>query len=225
MENSNLKRHLPIFRAWEEVQEHFPQFIDESRLAKLQQFYELLVETNKNLNLTRLIELPDFLTFHLVDSLLLLEGLEGVEGKKGGRYLDIGSGCGVPGLLLAICAPDICRRNLLCESVGKKARFLSETCQKLTLKDIQVLNGRAEGLKKSFDLITARAVLKGSPIFDLTAPLLNKGGHFLWQGSLLPTPDDPIWLKLKRGGWTCLSQSSFTLGEKERFIGYWRMNH
>lgn len=139
-------------------------------------FHERLRLANEHINLTRLIEPEDFWTYHVLDtlSLLLVCQHNNIPIKK---YLDIGSGCGVPGVLLSIMTG---ARVTLCESVQKKAKFLAETVSELNLK-ARISPVRAESLGKDYQLVTARAVCKPELLPQLCENVLMRGGVLLAQ--------------------------------------------
>ena len=142
--------------------------ITSEQARQLEEYYKYLKEINRQFNLTRLIEPVDFWTFHVLDTVFLISLMNKSEG---GRLLDFGSGCGVPGILINILKPEL--NITLCESVGKKAKFLENCIEKLNLKNIQVINDRVENINKNFDFITARAVAQVPKIFNLVKPLLS----------------------------------------------------
>ena len=125
----------------------------------------LLLAANKTINLTAVTSTDEAVEKHLLDSLTLLPVLAEVEGEgEGGlRLLDVGSGGGLPGLVLAICRPDI--RVTLLDSTEKKCGFLRHAAREIGLENIEVLHARAEtagqdksNTREKFDIVTARAV-------------------------------------------------------------------
>ena len=119
---------------------------------------------NEQLNLTRHTTLEKFVGRDVIDSLQLAEQLE-----RGERVLDIGTGGGVPGLVLIICRPDL--RVSVCESTQKKARVVQAIVQELGLA-AQVYACRAEEVLElqTFDTLTARAVAAMTKILTWVAP-------------------------------------------------------
>ena len=124
----------------------------EHQTAPLQRYCELLWDWNVKLNLTRHTDYDRFVSRDLVDSLQLSQLLQ-----PGQTVLDVGTGGGVPGIVLAILRPDL--RVSLCESVGKKARAVEEIVGALALS-LPVHHDRAEKVLEShrFDVLVARAV-------------------------------------------------------------------
>jgi 16S rRNA (guanine527-N7)-methyltransferase len=121
-------------------------------LAALEPYCRLLWQWNEKLNLTRHTTFERFAARDVVDSLALAHGLE-----QGERVLDVGTGGGVPGIVLAILRPDL--RITVCESVGKKARAVQAIVNELGLP-VAAYHARAEELlgTKTFDTLVARAV-------------------------------------------------------------------
>lgn len=133
-----------------------------------------LVETSAHTNLVARSSLVDRADRHYADSLQLWSLLP----PRATSLLDVGSGAGFPGLVLACLArrrrPDL--SVVLCDSVGKKAAFLAETARVLGLHNVKVESRRAEAMDKAFDVVTARAVTALPRLLDLTVPRLRKGG-------------------------------------------------
>lgn len=187
---------IPRINNWQEFnnlsQEIFNITLTDKCQEKINLFYNHLKETNKKFNLTRLIELDDFLTFHLFDTLSLIYFT--LNNKITCRkYLDIGSGCGVPSILFIIIAQENPELKLkiqeayLCESIGKKAKFLEKSLGILKYnKFCTVLNSNSNLLdrkyKNYFGLVTARAVAKMPKAINLCQPFLHKTrGYYLAQ--------------------------------------------
>lgn len=134
-------------------------------IALLDRYREALWRCNEQLNLTRHTTLEKFVGRDVVDSLQLAELLQ-----KGERVLDLGTGGGVPGLVLAICRPDL--RVSVCESTQKKARVVQQIVGEMELP-VQVYACRAEEVLElqTFDTLTVRGVAAMSKILSWLAPL------------------------------------------------------
>ncbi|MCS7303620.1 MAG: 16S rRNA (guanine(527)-N(7))-methyltransferase RsmG [Thermoguttaceae bacterium] len=124
------------------------------QVVLLDRFALLLWDWNQKINLTRHTDYDKFVGRDIVDTLVFAEFL-----KPGEKVLDVGSGGGVPGTLLAIVRPDL--RVWLSEPIGKKARVAEEIIQHLGLK-VPVFRGRAEQIltKEQFNTLTIRAVAR-----------------------------------------------------------------
>ncbi len=132
-------------------------------------WYDLLVKWNRRINLTRVDAPEDAVAYHLADSVPLARSL-----ASGERLLDIGSGAGVPGLIVAALREDV---TVVCaESTAKKAAFLSQAALAMKLPNARVHHGRAEQMTERFDTIAARAVAKPDELAQRFGHLLIKGG-------------------------------------------------
>lgn len=145
--------------------------------AHLLDYLGLLLRWNAAYNLTAVRDPAQMVTRHLLDSLAILPFV------RGDSLADLGSGAGLPGLVLAIAAPG--RRVVLVDANGKKARFLREAARSLGLSQVRVEQQRVEDLRGTFDCVTARA-------FATLADMLTWGGHLL--------APDGIWLAMKGPG-------------------------
>ena len=141
--------------------------------VKVDAYCKLLWEWNQRLNLTRHVDYDTFVARDVVDSMQLAEFL--VEGET---VLDIGSGGGVPGMLLAILRPDV--SMTLCDAVKKKTNALADMVSKLELP-VAVVNARVQDLLEfqRFDTLTARAVGPMSKILRWIAPHWDSTGRLL----------------------------------------------
>lgn len=149
-------------------------------LAQIGDFLARLLAMNEHLNLTAITDPAEAWTRHALDALTLVRGLERLPADA--RVVDVGSGGGVPGIVLAIARPDLV--FTLVESTGKKAAFLSGVAEALGLANITVRAERAEklvadGLRGEFDACTARAVARLDTLLPWTAPFVRPGGRLL----------------------------------------------
>lgn len=127
-------------------------------------YIDLLVRWNRAYNLSAVREPPAMVTRHLLDSLAIAPWVQGTS------LADVGSGAGLPGLPLAIIAPE--RQILLIDANGKKARFLRAAIRDLGLRNARVAESRVEDVRETFDCVTARA-------FATLADMLAGGGQLL----------------------------------------------
>ena len=150
----------------------------EEQLAQFTRYYELLVETNKVMNLTAITEPEEVAVKHMVDSLLAYE-----DGMQGKTLVDVGTGAGFPGVPLKIYCPSL--KVTLVDSLGKRLRFLEQVIDELGLKGIRCEHLRAEDAGRSkkhreqYDYVTARAVARLSVLSEYCLPLAKKGGQFI----------------------------------------------
>jgi 16S rRNA (guanine527-N7)-methyltransferase len=146
-------------------------------------YVRLLLEANARLNLTRVVEPDAVARLHLLDSLAALPLL-----PSAGIAVDLGSGGGVPGIVLALARPSV--RWTLVDSVRRKAEALRSFVAALGLANVEVLAERAELLgrgpvRESFDLVTARACAALPVLTEYALPLLRIGGTLLaWKGRI-----------------------------------------
>lgn len=152
--------------------------IDKYTFEKFMQYADILVEWNKKVNLTSIIDVKDIIVRHFLDSISVFPVLSDVEGK----LIDIGSGAGFPGipLRLVLEKPEI----LLIDSNGKKIDFLNHVIISLGLKNISAKKIRAEDMGKDknkreiYDAAVIRAVSTLPVILEYCLPFLKCGGIF-----------------------------------------------
>ena len=154
---------------------------DPGDVERLGRFLAMLLDTNRRFNLTAISE-PDLAwSRHVLDSLTLLPYLVSVEARTA---IDVGSGGGLPGMVLATAWPDL--QVTLLEATGKKAGFLREVVAELRLPNVKVIKDRAETIghdranhRERYDVVTARAVGPLAVLLELTVPLARVGGLIL----------------------------------------------
>ena len=156
------------------------EFTDE-KIDNLVKYLEYLVEYNTHTNLTAIRDTKDAIEKHFLDSLLLQNLLDE---KKGKKAIDIGTGAGFPGMVLAIFNQEM--EFVLMDSVGKKTTFLQNVKELLNLKNVTVVNSRAEDYindenRETFDIGLCRGVNKLNVILEYMIPFIKVGGHFLAQ--------------------------------------------
>ena len=141
---------------------------------KLLIYKDLLLKWNKVFNLISVKGVEEIVTHHFLDCLAVVPYIEGK------NILDVGSGAGMPGIIIGLCYPE--KNITLVDSVGKKTAFLKQTCAELNLSNITVLNMRVEDIttNKFFDSIIARAFSEMQVLIDLTRHLIEDKGT--WYG-------------------------------------------
>jgi 16S rRNA (guanine527-N7)-methyltransferase len=159
----------------------------EAQLQQLQAYLALLQRWNSTYNLTAVRDPAEMLTHHLADCLAVLKPLTAA--LPAGRVLDVGSGGGLPGAVLAIMCPAL---QVSCvDTVGKKAAFIRQVAAELRLPNLHAEHARVEQLKRPpFDLITSRAFASLLDFTTLTRPLLAEGG--VWMAMKGRAPDDEV---------------------------------
>jgi 16S rRNA (guanine527-N7)-methyltransferase len=143
-------------------------------IARARQFTGDLAAQGEELGLIGPLEIPRLWTRHILNSVLLAPLI------KSGCVGDIGSGAGLPGLLLAIARPDV--QFFLIEPMERRVDWLRRETKVLELHNVEVIRSRAEEVKLSpwFDQVTARAVSALSKLIPLTVPLVRSGGELLF---------------------------------------------
>ena len=155
--------------------EHLP-------LDKLSEFLQALLTVNEHCNLTAVRDAESAWMRHIFDSLTLVPRLAACD-LSGERWVDVGTGGGLPAMVLAIVFPD--RPLHMIEATGKKCRFLADTANSLGLENVTVHPLRAEeagrdpALRESFDRCFSRAVSALNVLVELSAPLLQVGGTMM----------------------------------------------
>lgn len=154
--------------------------IDDNVAKKLLVFYEDLVSTNETLNLTAITDFKEVVIKHFLDSASILKSNLEFKGKS---IIDVGTGAGFPGLVLAILCPD--PNIVLLETLNKRCRFLQEVSLKLKLDNVSIVNGRAEDLgrntefRERFDYSTSRAVASLEVLSEYLLPFVKVGGFMV----------------------------------------------
>lgn len=153
--------------------------LNEKQIENLIKYLDLLIETNKVMNLTAIREEESILEKHFIDSLLLTKIIR--EDEK--NIIDIGTGAGFPGLVLSIVYPD--KNFLLVDSVKKKISFINTVIEKIGLKNVKTSTERAEELikdnREKFDVALCRGVANLRIILEYLIPFLKVDGRFLPQ--------------------------------------------
>ncbi|MDB9776311.1 16S rRNA (guanine(527)-N(7))-methyltransferase RsmG [Alphaproteobacteria bacterium] len=141
-------------------------------LEKIQIYKEMLIDENSRINLISKRTLDDINNRHLLDSVQLMP----IINSKQMSLLDVGTGAGLPGIMLAIAG---CKNVNLVEKQGKKCEFLKKVNNKLELK-MNILNSRVEDIAgQNFNFIIARAFAKIDQIISLTKKISNKNTKYI----------------------------------------------
>jgi 16S rRNA (guanine527-N7)-methyltransferase len=160
------------------TQMHLP--VSDEMIGKFLHYYEMLVETNKVMNLTAITEFDEVLEKHFIDSLLLGNVVD-LEREGNLRLLDLGTGAGFPGVPLKIAYPQL--DIVLLDSLNKRIQFLNRVIEELSLEGILAVHARAEDYAKkereSFDLCVSRAVANLAVLSEYCLPFVKVGGAFV----------------------------------------------
>ena len=170
--------------------------LSEQQVAQLLDYQTLIAKWTRVYNLTAVRDPAEMMTHHLLDSLAaiapLRRRLEQAGLEQGARLLDVGSGAGLPGVVIAICCPAV---SVTCvDTVAKKAAFIKQAALALRLPNLAGLHARVESISQPFDVICSRAF---ASLVDFTgwsvaalAPqgvwMAMKGKHPVDEVALLP---------------------------------------
>ena len=159
-----------------------------------ERFVALLLDANARLNLTRVVEPDAVARLHVLDALSVLPLIDSLGASVA---LDLGSGGGVPGIVLALARPEIAWT--LVDSVGKKCDAMRSFAEALSLRSVSVVAERAEVLgrdrvhRERYGLVTARACAALPVLVEYALPLTAVGGVLLaWKGPLAPDDDEVV---------------------------------
>ena len=153
--------------------------LSDKKAELLYEYKNLVIEWNKNINLTAITEDEEFINKHLIDSLTICKYIENKEKK----IIDIGTGAGFPGIPLKIVFPEL--KITLLDSLNKRVGFLNDVIEELNLNDIEAIHGRAEDIARdkayraSYDIAVSRAVANLSTLSEYCLPFVKIGGKFV----------------------------------------------
>lgn len=161
--------------------------ITEYQEQQLQKYYDLLTEWNKKINLTAITEYKDVIVKHFVDSALLLKSDiftdQKAEPIEKCSVLDLGTGAGFPGIVLAVLYPQY--QYTLVDSLNKRIEFLHIIKEELELNQICLYHGRAEDFGRNiefrdqYDFVVSRAVAELPVLLEYCIPFVKPEGYFV----------------------------------------------
>lgn len=152
--------------------------VSRETLQKLKDFMQILLEWNKKINLVSKNAEKELELRHVLDSLQLINYIR----DDAKLLVDVGSGSGFPGIVLAIACQEKfpAMKIVLIESITKKTVYLKDVCQRLNLQNVEVVNNRVENVVfKNVDYITARAVASVDKILACTIGLCSKNTEYV----------------------------------------------
>ena len=156
--------------------------LTDRQIEQLHIYYDELLSWNDKINLTAITELSDVLTKHYLDSLSITKILPYRILNSGLHIIDVGTGAGFPGMVLAVCCPE--SRFVLMDSLQKRVGFLNDCIEKTGLRNCTAVHARAEEAahmkeyRDQFDLAVSRAVADLSVLAEYDLPFLKIGGKF-----------------------------------------------
>lgn len=164
--------------------------LTEDKLLKLNKYYELLIEKNKVMNLTTITEKEDVYLKHFYDSLTLLLVCDL---NKVNNLCDVGTGAGLPGLVLKIVFPHL--KVVLVDSLEKRVKFLKEVVLELELDNVEIYHIRGEEFSRKnrnmFDIVVTRAVSQLSILNEICLPMVKLNGYYIsMKGNALEELDN-----------------------------------
>ena len=149
---------------------------DDSKIAQLIKFYDMVIETNKVMNLTNITEEKEFAIKNILDCVLPMKII-----PANAMVLDIGAGAGFPSIPLKIMRPDL--DIVMVDSLNKRINFLKTVIQKLELKNISANHMRIEDYavnnKEKYDIVVARAVARLNTLLEYSLPLVKVKGKVI----------------------------------------------
>lgn len=161
--------------------------LDDQQVGKLLHYLDLLQKWNRVYNLTAIREPAEMLTHHLLDSLAMVGPLLRHTGGRSIRLLDVGSGAGLPGVVIAICCPEV---QVDCvDTVAKKAAFIQQAAAMLALPNLRGLHARVENLTEPYDVVSSRAFASLADFVNWSAGAMAQQGVWLAMKGKLPAQE------------------------------------
>jgi len=154
--------------------------VSDGQVTQLLDYLELIQKWNKVYNLTAVRDPAEMLAHHLLDSLAAVGPLRRQTGGRAASVLDVGSGAGLPGVVFAICCPEV--RVDCVDTVAKKSAFVQQVAVTLKLPNLKGLHARVENLAGPYDIVCSRA-------FASLADFMN------WSSVALA--EEGVWLAMK----------------------------
>lgn len=165
---------------WETRKETLKRFNRDLPLDAFDRYSEILLDWNERMNLTRITDEQEMIDKHFIDSLtpLLLDEYEGT-----GKVLDLGTGAGFPGMVLALTEPH--RQFHLMDSLNKRITFLNAVVDELSIKNVETFHGRAEEggrnpeFREQYQIVLSRAVARLNILAEYCLPFVEQGGYLI----------------------------------------------
>ena len=155
------------------------------QITQLLDYLQLIAKWTRVYNLTAVRDPHEMVTHHLLDSLAVIAPL--ARYMEQGRLLDVGSGAGLPGAVIAICCPEI---NVTCvDTVAKKATFINQVGLELKLQNLTGLHARVENISQPFDVISSRAFASLLDFTQLSITSLVPNGFWMAMKGKYPADE------------------------------------
>lgn len=162
--------------------------LDDGQIGQLLAYLDWIAKWNRVYNLTAVREPAEMLTHHLLDSLAVIAPLNRQREGKAIRLLDVGSGAGLPGIVIAICCPDV--RVDCVDTVAKKAAFIQQVAAALRLPNLRGVHARVESLTEPYDVVSSRAFASLVDFTTWSRQAMGQGG--VWMALKGKHPGDEI---------------------------------
>ena len=203
--------------------------LSDTQISQFLSFYHLLIETNKQFNLTAITDFEEVVEKHFLDSCLNY-----LDYLPNSTVCDIGSGAGFPAIPLKIMRPDL--TITMVDSLNKRINFLNECTKKLNLSNTKAIHSRAQELasivgRECFDYVTARAVAQLNILLELCAPYVKLGGKVVALKSMnAETEIEAAQKAIKTLGLELEKTENYVINSKNekytrKFIYFVKKNH
>lgn len=187
---------------YENIFKSIEDHIGKSKAERVAAYLDMVLEKNKYINLTAVKDRDEALIKHVVDSLAIIDLPEFKEAEK---IIDVGTGAGFPGALLAIAFPE--KNFVLLDSTLKRLKVIDEFSEVLDITNITTLHARAEEINRkpphaaAYDLCISRAVANLSVLSTWCLPFVKKGGHFIsYKGENYSSEIDAASTAIRKSG-------------------------
>ncbi len=166
--------------------------LSQEQVTQLLDYQALLQKWNRVYNLTAVRDPQDMLRQHLLDSLAVVPALARELQNRGktsdAALLDVGAGAGLPGVVIAVCCPDV--RVVCVDAVAKKMAFVRQVAVALGLRNLQAVHGRVEQMSDVYDVVCSRAFASLADFVRWSRHLVAPGGS--WMAMKGQQPDTEI---------------------------------
>ncbi len=162
--------------------------LSDGQIGQLLAYLDWIAKWNRVYNLTAVREPAEMLTHHLLDSLAVIAPLNRQRAGRTIRLLDVGSGAGLPGVVIAICCPDVVVHCV--DTVAKKAAFIQQVAAALLLKNLKGVHARVENLTDTYDVVSSRAFASLVDFTNWSRQALAEGG--VWMAMKGKHPADEL---------------------------------
>lgn len=166
--------------------------LSDQQVEQLLAYQAMIAKWTQVYNLTSVRDPAEMMTHHLLDSLAAVPALQrylqGAGLEQGSRLLDVGSGAGLPGVVIAICCPTVAVSCV--DTVAKKAAFIKQAALALKLPNLTGLHARVESITRSFDVICSRAFASLADFTNWSAGALAP--HGVWMAMKGKHPADEL---------------------------------